>query len=222
MRPEEEGDSAGGRPEAPAFIHRYVPAASDSPIVLLLLHGTGGNEDDLLGLGRELLPGAAMISPRGKVLENGMPRYFRRLAEGVFDLNDLAERTDELARFVEATVGRRAPGKRVVAVGYSNGANIASSLLLLRPRLLAGAVLLRPMVPFTMQAVPDLSRVSVLIEAGSRDLVVPRDQPGALEETLRRAGARVRLVWQDAGHQLTPPDIATARDWLSELVKDTS
>jgi predicted esterase len=186
--------------------------------VLLLLHGTGGNENDLIDLGRQLLPGAAMLSPRGKVLENGMPRFFRRLAEGVFDLNDLVERTEELADFVEATVARRAPGKKVVAVGYSNGANIASSLLLLRPRLLAGAVLLRPMVPFAMQSVPDLSGVRVLIEAGSRDVVVPKDQPGALEETLRRAGAKVSLVWQDSGHQLTPPDIATARDWFSDLV----
>lgn len=186
--------------------------------MLLLLHGTGGNEDDLLDLGRQLLPGAAMLSPRGKVLENGMPRFFRRLAEGVFDVNDLVERTEELARFVETTVAKRAPGKKVVAVGYSNGANIAASLLLLRPGLLTGAILLRPMVPFTMQAVPDLSGTGVLIEAGSRDVVVPKDQPGALEETLRRAGARVSLVWQDAGHQLTRPDIATARDWLSELV----
>ncbi len=212
----------GPEPSTPSFIHRFVPGEKDCPIVLLLLHGTGGNEDDLLDLGRQLLPGAAMLSPRGKVLEDGMPRFFRRLAEGVFDVNDLVDRTEELARFVEASVAKHSPGKKVIAVGYSNGANIAASLLLLRPHLLKGAVLFRPMVPFTMQAVPDLSDVRVLIESGSRDVIVPKDQPAALEATLRRGDAQVSLIWQEAGHQLTRPDIEAAQAWLSQLSEDLS
>ncbi len=203
--------------ESPGFVHRFVPSVDGGPITLLLLHGTGGNEDDLLGLGSQLLPGAALLSPRGKVLENGMPRFFRRLAEGIFDLNDLANRTEELASFVEKMSTKRGFGKKVVAVGYSNGANIAASLLLLRPRLLAGAVLFRPMVPFTMKTVPDLSGVRVLIEAGTEDIVVPRDQPDALAEIFRRGKAEVTLRWHEAGHQLTEADIETARQWLSDL-----
>ena len=131
------------------FVHRYVPSTGGSPLTLLLLHGTGGSENDLLHLGRELSPGAALLSPRGRVLENGMPRFFRRLSEGVFDINDLTSQTHALARFVEAaskSYGFRAD--RVVAVGFSNGANIAGSTLILHPEALAGAVLFRPMVPF--------------------------------------------------------------------------
>src|ERR1700690_1761761 len=161
------------------FVHKFVPAERGQPVTLLLLHGTGGDENDLLPLGRELWPGAALLSPRGKVLENGMPRFFRRLAEGVFDLNDLVARTEELALFVEKISTRRGFGKKVIAVGYSNGANIAAGLLLLRPGLLRGAILFRPMVPFTMQAVPDLSDVRILIEAGTGDIIVPKDQPEA-------------------------------------------
>jgi len=203
--------------ESSGFVHRFVPSVNGGPITLLLLHGTGGNENDLLGLGSQLLPGAALLSPRGKVLENGMPRFFRRLAEGVFDLNDLANRTEELANFVEKMSAKRGFGKKVVAVGYSNGANIAASLLLLRPRLLGGAVLFRPMVPFTMKTVPDLSAVCVLIEAGTGDIVVPRDEPDALAEIFRRGNAEVTLHWHEAGHQLTETDIETARKWLSGL-----
>jgi phospholipase/carboxylesterase len=204
------------------FIHQYVPSESGSPITLLLLHGTGGNENDLLGLGSQLLPGAALLSPRGNVLENGMPRFFRRLAEGVFDINDLVARTEELARFVEKASTRHGFGKQVVAVGYSNGANIAASLLLLRPGLLTGAVLLRPMVPFTMQAVPDLSNAHILIEAGTGDIIVPKDQPEALAEIFRRGRAEVTLHWHEAGHQITRADIETAQQWLSHLSESLS
>ncbi len=207
----------GSDPDSSGFIHRFVPSKNDGPITLLLLHGTGGNENDLLGLGSQLLPNAALLSPRGRVLENGMPRFFRRLAEGVFDLNDLAYRTEELARFVEKTSTKRGFGKKVIAVGYSNGANIAASLLLLRPGLLAGAVLFRPMVPFTMQVVPDLSDVRVLIEAGTGDIIVPKDQPEALANMLRRGKAEVTLEWHAAGHQLTEADIEAAQRWLSRL-----
>ncbi len=204
-------------PGTPSFVHRYVPSESGSPVTLLLLHGTGGTENDLLGLGSQLLPGAALLSPRGKVLENGMPRFFRRFAEGVFDINDLVARTEELARFVERASTKQGFGKHVIAVGYSNGANMAASLLLLRPGLLAGAVLLRPMLPFTMQVVPDLSNVRILIESGTGDIIVPKDQPEALAETFRRGKAEVSLRWHEAGHQLTEADIESAQQWLSHL-----
>src|SRR5215210_3711495 len=136
------------------FIHRFIPGAPDKP-ALLLLHGTGGDENDLLPLGEALLPGAPRLSPRGKVLENGMPRFFRRLAEGVFDLDDLRQRTQELADFVDAAVGAYDLGeRRPVAVGLSNGANIAAAMLLLRPEVLGGALLIRPMVPLTPEVLP--------------------------------------------------------------------
>jgi predicted esterase len=183
-----------------------------------MLHGTGGNEEDLVPLGRRLLPGSAILSPRGKVLENGMPRFFRRLAEGVFDANDLVARTDELAGFVDkASETYGFDAGKVVAVGYSNGANIAASTLLLHPRVLAGAVLLRPMVPFTLQGAPDLSRTRILIEAGTDDALIPKELPAELAKILESAGARVKLRWQEGGgHTLTEADVEAAREWLSE------
>src|SRR6516225_5612835 len=149
----------------PDFIHEFVPRKSER--TLFLLHGTGGNERDLIPLGRELDPDANLLSPRGQVLENGMPRFFRRLAEGVFDEEDLIRRTHELADFVEqASAKYRLNRQNVCAVGYSNGANIAGSLLLLRPQTLAGAILLRPIVPIVPEPLPDLSGVPVLAVSG--------------------------------------------------------
>jgi predicted esterase len=198
------------------FVHRFVPSTG-SPVTLLLLHGTGGNEDDLIPLGERLLPGAAILSPRGKVLENGMPRFFRRLAEGVFDINDLVNRTDELEAFVKkASAEYDFDIRKVVAVGYSNGANIAASSLLLHPRLLAGAVLLRPMVPFKLQDVPDLSGVQILISAGVGDTIVPRELPEELADLLKKGKADVTVSWQQGGHQLTESDIVEASGWLAE------
>src|SRR5438876_7450875 len=157
----------------PDFIHEFVPGNSDR--TLLLLHGTGGNERDLIPLGRELDPRAALLSPRGKVLENGMPRFFRRLAEGVFDLEDLKKRTNELADFIAAAAQHyELAADQIVAVGYSNGANIAASLLLLRPETLRTAVLFRVMVPLVPEKVPDLSSVRVWIGAGYQDPIIPR------------------------------------------------
>src|SRR5881398_4255125 len=152
----------------PDFLHEFVPGNSNR--TLLLLHGTGGNERDLIPLGRELDPSAALLSPRGKVVENGMPRFFRRLAEGVFDLEDLKIRTNELADFVAAAAQHYGfSSDKVVAVGYSNGANIAASMLLLRPEILHGAVLFRAMVPLVPEKQPNLSRVRVWIGAGTND-----------------------------------------------------
>jgi predicted esterase len=193
------------------FIHRFIPGAPDKP-ALLLLHGTGGDENDLLPLGEALLPGAPRLSPRGKVLENGMPRFFRRLAEGVFDLDDLQKRTHELADFVEAAGGAYDLGeRRPVAVGFSNGANIAAAMLLLRPAVLGGALLIRPMVPLVPDALPDLRGVPVQINAGQVDPLVPGPQSQALAKLLGDAGASVDLRWISGGHALTREDLETGK-----------
>lgn len=196
------------------FVHRFLPGAPNLP-VLLLLHGTGGDESDLLPLGEALLPGAARLSPRGKVLENGMPRFFRRIAEGVFDLDDLRKRTDELADFVEAAdKAYGLNGRRPIAVGFSNGANIAASILLLRPGTLGGALLIRPMVPLAPTTLPDLSGVAVQINAGQVDPFVPPPQSEALAKLLTDAGASVKLHWVAGGHALTREDLEAGKEWF--------
>ena len=200
------------------FEYRFVPAGGGGAGAppLLLLHGTGGDEHDLLPLGQELAPGAALLSPRGKVLENGMPRFFRRLAEGVFDLRDLEARTHELADFVRAA--REAHGlgdARPIAVGFSNGANIAAAMLLLRPEVLGGAVLFRAMVPIEPATPPDLRGVRVFLGAGRRDGIATPAQTGRLAALLEGAGAGVEVHWEDAGHALTATDVAAAKKWLA-------
>lgn len=200
----------------PDFIHEFIPG--NSPRTLLLLHGTGGNERDLIPLGGELDPHAALLSPRGKVLENRMPRFFRRLAEGVFDLQDLKYRTNELADFVTAAAQRYGfPIDQLVAVGYSNGANIAASMLLLRPELLHIAILFRAMVPLQPAKEPNLSSVRVWIGAGDQDPIVPSSDTKRLAEVLRRAGAEVTIHFAKAGHGLTNDDLEAARHWIGEL-----
>ena len=197
----------------PDFIHEFVPGSSER--TLLLLHGTGGNEHDLLSLGRELDQNASLLSPRGQVLENGMPRFFRRFAEGVFDLEDLKRRTHELADFVAAAAEHyQFATNQVIAVGYSNGANIAASLLLLRPQTLHGAILFRVMVPLIPPAQPDLSSVRVWIGAGDNDPIIPTSESQRLAELLRRAGADVTIRFFNSGHNLTNDEIETGRDWL--------
>ncbi len=199
----------------PDFIHEFVPGASDR--TLLLLHGTGGNERDLIPLGHELDPNAALLSPRGKILENGMPRFFRRLAEGVFDLEDLKKRTNELADFIAAAAQHyELTADKIVPVGYSNGANIAASLLLLRPEILRTAVLFRAMVPLVPEKVPDLSSVRVWIGAGDQDPIIPTSETRRLIELLRSAGAKVTIRFANATHGLTDADVKTARHWLGE------
>ena len=198
------------------FIHRYVPPADPSAPILLLLHGTGGDEDDLIGLGRILLPEAGLLSPRGKVLENGAPRFFRRLAMGVFDEADLIARTGELAAFVgAAAVAYEFDPARVIAVGFSNGANIAAAMLLLQPQALRGAVLFRAMVPLKPPTPPDLGGVPVYLSAGRFDTMIPPENAEALASMLREAGAAVTLVWTQQGHNLTPDEVDAARRWLS-------
>jgi predicted esterase len=206
---------------APDFIHRFVPGTDEAGPVLLLLHGTGGTEDDLLELGAELRPAAALLSPRGQVLENGMPRFFRRLAEGVFDEPDLIRRTHELADFIAASRRRHSLGSRpVVAVGYSNGANIAASLLLLRPEVLAGAVLLRAMVPLQPAKLPDLAGIPVFLAAGRSDRIIPPENTERLARMLEQAGAKVALHWTGGGHQLVGDEVDAARQWLAKNFAD--
>jgi predicted esterase len=198
------------------FTYEFV--AGSSARTLLLLHGTGGNEHDLLALGRELDATASLLSPRGRVLENGMPRFFRRLAEGVFDEEDLQLRAHELADFVLAAAEQhQLDAKQIVAVGYSNGANIAAGLMLLRPEILHAAVLLRPMVPLVPDAPPDLSGVPVYIAAGNQDPIVPVENTQRLVKQLRDAGAQVTATVADAGHALTQDEIAAAKTWLGEI-----
>ena len=198
------------------FVHEFVPGSSKR--TLLLLHGTGGNEHDLIPLGREIDPAAAILSPRGKVLENGMPRFFRRLAEGVFDEEDLKRRTYELADFVGAAAQHyEFAADKIVAVGYSNGANIAASLLLLRPETLRAAVLFRAMVPLVPEKLPDLSSARLWIGAGNQDPIIPMSETQRLVELLRRARAEVTIRFVNAGHGLTNAEVETASLWLAEL-----
>ena len=204
------------RPQ-PDFIHEFVPGSSAR--TLLLLHGTGGNERDLIPLGHDLDPDASLLSPRGKILENGMPRFFRRLAEGVFDLEDLQKRTHELADFITSAVQHyKIDIKRIVAVGYSNGANIAASMLLLRPQDLSAAVLFRTMVPLVPETTPNLKSKRIWIGAGSHDPIIPASNTKELVELLRSAGADVTIRFFQSGHELTSDDVDLAREWLTKVV----
>ena len=200
------------------FTHRFLPGTRPGAAPVVLLHGTGGNENDLLPLGQALAPGAPLLSPRGQVLENGMPRFFRRVAEGVFDLDDLRRRAGDLARFLgqaraRDNLGHAAP----VAVGFSNGANIAAALLLLHPGTLGSALLLRAMVPLVPDPLPDLRDVRVLIAAGRHDPIASAEQTGMLADLLARAGADVTVHWSQAGHNLTPDDLQAGSRWMAEV-----
>jgi len=208
-------------PEGLRLVHVFVPAEQPKTnfVTLLLLHGTGGDERDLLPLGRELWPGSALLSVRGNVLENGMPRFFRRFREGVFDVDDLKARTNELAEFIDAAAEHYGfSERRLVAVGYSNGANIAASLILLHPRHLAAAVLLRAMVPFTPDPARNFGEVPVFLAAGSRDPMVPRDETEQLAQILERGGADVSMFYHRGGHELGDDDVEAAKTWLAEKV----
>ncbi len=213
-----------------SFIHRFIPPKyipSDERAkqrategkaftTFLLLHGTGGNEQDLIPLAYELDKRAAILSPRGKVLENGItPRFFRRLAEGVFDLEDLKFRTNELADFViDASKTYNFDLQHVIAVGYSNGANIAASMLLLRPEILSSAILFRAMVPLVPETLPDLSDKHIFMSPGLYDPIVSRQEADRLFGLFKKAGADISLSWQESGHELTMDEIRKAREWL--------
>ena len=194
-----------------SFIHHFEAGTVGAP--LLLLHGTGGDEMDLLPLGRAVAPGAALLSPRGQVSEHGMARFFRRLAEGVFDEADVRRRAEDLADFVEAAraaYGLGAP----IAVGFSNGANIAAATLLLRPEAFAAAVLLRPMVPLSQAPRVDLARRPVLIVSGATDPIVSAADAARLTRLLEEAGAEVQHEIPTAGHGLSHLDVTIVKSWI--------
>lgn len=198
------------------FAYRFVPGESNH--TLLLLHGTGGDENDLIELGQAVAPGMALISPRGKVLEHGMPRFFRRLAEGVFDQADLQRRTDELAEFIDAACAQhgRDPG-HMIALGFSNGANIAAAVLLKHPAALEGTVLIRAMVPFEPAASPSLAGKRILMLSGQTDPIVPRANAERLAEIFRSGGAELTQQWVRGGHGLTGEDVKFTSEWIAEL-----
>jgi phospholipase/carboxylesterase len=197
-----------------SFIHRFEPGARPGAKPLLVLHGTGGDESDLIPLGKMVAPGAPLLSPRGKVLEHGMPRFFRRLAEGVFDEEDVRARAHELADFIAAAreeYGIAAP----IALGYSNGANIAAAMMLLRPEALAGGILLRAMVPLSDPPPADsLAGKAALIVSGARDPIAPPANAARLKAMLEHYGAEVDHRILAGGHELSQSDVALARAWL--------
>jgi predicted esterase len=197
------------------MIHRFQPATSPETRTLLVLHGTGGDEMSLVPIARSVLPGAAVLSPRGSVSENGMPRFFRRFAEGVFDLEDLKARAHELADFISAASHEYGfDPSAVTAFGYSNGANIAWTTMLLRPESIVEAVLLRPMVTLEEPSAADLSGKRILVLSGRYDPIVPTDNVERLVETMRSLGATVEFRWHEGGHEISGDELDTARGWL--------
>jgi phospholipase/carboxylesterase len=199
------------------FIHRFVPGEdSASGETLLVLHGTGGDENDLIGIGQAIAPGAAILSPRGNVLENGAPRFFRRLAEGVFDPKEVRSRAKELARFIRAAViTYRLDPTRVFALGYSNGANVASTVMFVEPGILHGGILFRPMLVYEPTEKNDLAGSAVFISAGRMDPIVPAASVERLAELFESTHAEVTLKWQQVGHNLVPSEVSEAADWLA-------
>jgi phospholipase/carboxylesterase len=204
-----------------SFIHRFEPARDAGSPPLLLLHGTGGDENDLLGLGKMISPGSALLSPRGRVLEHGMPRFFRRLTEGVFDEDDVRRRALELGDFV-AEARQRYGLAAPVAVGFSNGANIAAALLLLKPDALAGAILLRAMVPLSDPPKVNLAGKPILLLSGQADPIVPASNSARLASLLSEAGAQVGHKVLPAGHQLSQADLTLARDWIGKFAAEVA
>lgn len=202
------------------FTHVHVaptPGSTD-PRTILLLHGTGGNERDLLDIGATIAPGARLLGVRGQVLEGGMPRFFRRMAEGVFDEADIIRRSADLAAFVTAAAAEYGfDATKVFALGFSNGANIAAATLLLDPDTLAGGMLIRAMVPLVPTTMPSLTDKPVIMVEGAMDPLIPRANAEQLAGMLRSAGAAVTLHWEPSGHGLTPTDVAVARSWYAAL-----
>ena len=194
--------------------HIFQKGKNESKPTLLLLHGTGGNELDMLPLASRVDSEASILSVRGNVLENGMPRFFRRLAEGVFDEEDLVFRTKELHGFLdEASEQYGFDRGNIVAIGYSNGANIAASMLFHYQDALKGAILHHPMVPRRGIELPDLAGISVFMGAGTNDPICPAAESTELQNLLENANAKVELHWENRGHQLTIEEVDAAAQW---------
>jgi phospholipase/carboxylesterase len=202
--------------ETLSFIHKFEKGADPTLPPLLLLHGTGGDENDLLPLGRMIEPNATLLSPRGKILENGMPRFFRRLADGVFDEDDVRLRANELADFIAAARAQYGIAPPI-ALGYSNGANTAAAVLLLRPEALAGAILLRATVPLSQTSPVDLTGKRVLILSGAMDPMMPTRRAARLASLLAGYGAIVDHRTLPSGHELSQADVTLAKQWLQAL-----
>lgn len=202
------------------FAYRFLPATTPGLPTLVLLHGTGGNEDSLGDLGAEVMPGAACLSPRGLVLEHGMPRFFRRFAEGQFDLEDLAFRTSELTAWLAVALAHHgAVDAPIVFFGYSNGANMAAALLMAGIRADV-AVLLRPMFVHRPAQIAPMAGTRVLISSGARDRITPPESATQLAELLREHGAAVeQVIFEEAGHDLLRVDIERATRWLRGLTE---
>lgn len=207
---------AGASVDSLGFVHRFLPATDPAQrATILLLHGTGGDENDLISFGQAIAPGAALLSPRGGTTENGAPRFFRRIAEGKFDPAEVRARAADLAAFVRAAATEyQLDADAIFALGYSNGANIASTVMFTEPALMKGAILFRPMVVLDVSEKKSLAERSVFISAGRLDPIVPGDQPDRLAAMFRERAAAVTISWQLGGHNLTPSDVREAAQWF--------
>jgi phospholipase/carboxylesterase len=202
-------------PADSGYIHRFEAATNPATPTLLLLHGAGGDENSLLPLGRALAPGAALLSLRGNVLEHGMARFFRRLPEGAFDQRELELQTAALSAFLDYAAEKYAFSlEKLVAVGFSSGANMAISLMLTFPAKLAGAVVMRGMAPFVPDPPPDLQHKPVLLLSGIDDPIVGTDEVAELAKLFRSANADITLHWEKAGQILSQGDVLMAFDWM--------
>jgi len=200
-----------------AYIHRSLPGEPGSPL-LFLFHGTGGDENQLIEFGHGLLPGATLVAPRGDVSESGAARFFRRTGEGVYDVEDLAARTEKMAGFVRAQT-QAAKATPVVGLGYSNGANILASVIFADPSLFEAAVLMHPLIPFEPEVKGDLSGKRILITAGRRDPICPPEITVRLESYLRANGADVTVQWHEGGHEVRPSETEAARAFLAGIAR---
>lgn len=201
-----------------AYVHKTIGGEAGSPL-LFLFHGTGGDEDQLLHFGRDLLPGATLVAPRGDVSESGAARFFRRTGEGVYDMDDLERATAKIAGFVRAHVEAAKPSA-VLGLGYSNGANILASVLFAEPALFGGAVLMHPLIPFEPKIEGDFAGKRVLVTAGRRDPICPPNLTARLDAQLRGKGADVTLEWHEGGHEIRPNEIEAARRFLAGAARE--
>lgn len=198
-----------------AYHYAEIAAAPDAPL-LFLFHGTGGNETNLLGLGQRFLPNAHLIAPRGDVSEGGSLRFFRRTGEGVYDMADLDRATAKMASFIEAKVGKTQPST-VLALGYSNGANILASVLFERPELIDAAVLMHPLIPFEPKPQPALAGRRILITAGRNDPICPVPLTERLGAYLSSQGAALETAWHDGGHEIRPDELSSVQAFIAKL-----